>query len=79
MGHARMAEACDLVSQRQLGWLAEPLIEPKAGNRDGYVPNVVYSCGALVRGRSMLLPYALADEFTRFAVVLLDRLVRLIA
>jgi len=58
-----------------IGRLAEPLIEPGDSERDGYVPNVVYSCGALVRGRSLLLPYAVADDYTRFATVSLDRLV----
>ena len=60
---------------RVLGRLAEPLLEPDDDERDGYVPNVVYSCGGLVRGRELLLPYAVADDFTRFAVVSLDRLV----
>lgn len=57
---------------RVLGRLADPLIEPDADDRDGYVPNVVYTCGAMVRGRQMLLPYAVADEFTRFCTVDLD-------
>jgi predicted GH43/DUF377 family glycosyl hydrolase len=60
---------------RVVGRLADPLIEPGDDTRDGYVPNVVYSCGAMVRGRQLLLPYAVADEFTRFAVVSLDALV----
>jgi predicted GH43/DUF377 family glycosyl hydrolase len=59
-----------------IGRLAEPLIEPGDDDRDGYVPNVAYSCGALVRGRELLLPYAVADQFTRFANVSLDRLVK---
>jgi predicted GH43/DUF377 family glycosyl hydrolase len=57
-----------------IGRLADPLIEPQDDDRDGYVPNVVYSCGAMARGRELLLPYAVADEFTRFAVVSIDRL-----
>jgi predicted GH43/DUF377 family glycosyl hydrolase len=60
---------------RVLGRLADPLIEPGRDTRDGYVPNVVYSCGALKRGRQLLLPYAVADEFTRFAAISLDALV----
>ncbi|CAN5223907.1 glycoside hydrolase family 130 protein [soil metagenome] len=60
--------------RKVLGRLAEPLIEPGDHERDGYVPNVIYSCGALVRGREMLLPYAVADNFTRFAIVSVDRL-----
>lgn len=60
---------------RVLARMAQPLIEPGDGERDGYVPNVVYSCGALVRERTLLLPYAFADEFTRFATLSLDRLI----
>lgn len=57
---------------RVLGRLARPLIEPSAGDRDGYVPNVVYSCGGTVRGRMLLLPYGVADNYTRFATIQLD-------
>jgi predicted GH43/DUF377 family glycosyl hydrolase len=52
----------------------EPLLRPSAETRDGYVPNVVYSCGAMVIGRTLLLPYGVADSFTAFASVPLDRL-----
>ena len=52
-----------------------PLIRPSAAERYGYVPNVVYSCGALVHGRKLLLPYAIADNVTTFATVQLDRLI----
>jgi predicted GH43/DUF377 family glycosyl hydrolase len=51
-----------------------PLIRPSEAERYGYVPNVVYSCGALLHGRTLLLPYALADNVTSFATVPLDRL-----
>jgi predicted GH43/DUF377 family glycosyl hydrolase len=51
-----------------------PLIGSTPGDRDGYVPNVVYSCGALVHERVLLLPYGVADSFTAFATVPLDRL-----
>jgi len=57
-----------------IGRMAQPLIEPGDDDRDGYVPNVAYSCGALVRGRTLLLPYAVADQYTRFATIELDRL-----
>ncbi len=52
-----------------LGRLKEPLIRPDPSNHDGYVPNVLYSCGAIVNGRSLLLPYAIADSFTTFATI----------
>lgn len=58
-----------------LGRLPEPLIAPDGETWDGYVPNVVYSCGGLVRGRTLLLPYALADDMTSFATAPLDDLI----
>lgn len=58
-----------------LGRLPEPLIAPDGETWDGYVPNVVYSCGAMVRGRTLLLPYALADDMTSFAIAPLDDLI----
>ncbi len=51
-----------------------PVLAPAPHERDGYVPNVVYSCGALVAGRTMLLPYAVADSFTAFATASIDNL-----
>lgn len=58
-----------------LGRLRAPLLCPTpVGGRDGYVPNVVYSCGGMVHDRTLLLPFAVADSVTRFASVPLDRL-----
>ena len=57
-----------------LGRLREPMIEPSESERDGYVPNVVYSCGGVLRGRTVLLPYGVADNFTAFASVDVDGL-----
>ena len=51
-----------------------PLIEPQEGEREGYVPNVVYTCGALVHGGRLVLPYAVADSFTKVATIGLDAL-----
>jgi predicted GH43/DUF377 family glycosyl hydrolase len=61
---------------RVLARTPSPLLAPDAGARDGYVPNVVYSCGALVRDRTLLLPYGVADNFAAFATVKLDELVK---
>ncbi|MBC7980924.1 MAG: glycoside hydrolase family 130 protein [Armatimonadetes bacterium] len=47
-----------------IGHLAHPLIEPDEPQRDGYVPNVVYTCGALIHGDRLILPYALNDTST---------------
>jgi predicted GH43/DUF377 family glycosyl hydrolase len=49
-----------------------PLVHPSPKERDGYVPNVVYSCGALVHDQMLLLPYGVADSFTTFATVKVD-------
>lgn len=49
--------------------LTEPLLRPEAEHREGYVPNVIYSCGALVHRDHLLLPYATSDWFTSFAVI----------
>ncbi|MDR3389056.1 MAG: glycoside hydrolase family 130 protein, partial [Rudaea sp.] len=57
-----------------LGRLACPLLRPGALERDGYVPNVIYSCGALVNGRTLILPYGVADSFATFATLALDDL-----
>jgi predicted GH43/DUF377 family glycosyl hydrolase len=44
-----------------LGRLARPLVEPTAGERDGYVPNVVYSCGAFLHDDVLWLPFGIGD------------------
>ena len=51
-----------------------PLVYPSNEHRGGYVPNVTYSCGALVEGRRILLPYAVGDQFTAFATGSVDDL-----
>ena len=56
-----------------------PLIRSSAAERYGYVSNVVYSCGALVHGRMLLLPYAIADNVMTFATVQLDALIAAMA
>jgi predicted GH43/DUF377 family glycosyl hydrolase len=50
-----------------IGRLERPLLTPDAREREGYVPNVVYSCGALVHAGRLILPYALSDQCTSFA------------
>ncbi len=55
-----------------LGRLREPLIQPNESEREGYVPNVVYSCGSLIHGRRLVIPYAMSDYATTFATLSLD-------
>jgi len=59
---------------RVLGRLREPLLSPNEAEREGYVPNVVYTCGALLHGRELVIPYAMSDYATSFATVSLDHL-----
>lgn len=54
---------------RVLARTPEPILMSEAGERDGYVPNVVYSCGGIVHEGTLLLPYGAADSFTAFASV----------
>ncbi len=57
---------------RVIGRLEAPLLKPNANEREGYVPNVVYSCGALPHGRELIIPYAMSDYASTFATVPLD-------
>jgi predicted GH43/DUF377 family glycosyl hydrolase len=57
-----------------LGRLNEPLLKPNQNEREGYVPNVVYSCGAMVHDGELIIPYGLADHATGFATVPLNDL-----
>ena len=54
--------------------LKEPLIIPNEEEREGYVPNVVYSCGALIHNSVLFIPYAMSDYASTFATVSLDKL-----
>ena len=52
-----------------LGRLAQPLLAPDENERAGYVPNVVYSCGAVIHGGRLIIPYAMSDYASTFATV----------
>ena len=52
-----------------IGRLREPLLQPNRNEREGYVPNVVYTCGALLHNGELVIPYGLADHATGFATV----------
>jgi len=52
-----------------IGRLREPLLKPNENEREGYVPNVVYTCGALLHNGVLIIPYGLADHATGFATV----------
>jgi predicted GH43/DUF377 family glycosyl hydrolase len=61
--------------RRVIGRLAEPLLLPDASEREGYVPNVVYSCGALAHGQQLVLPYGFADAGIGVVLLSLPELV----
>lgn len=58
--------------RRVIGHLNEPLLAPAESERDGYVPNVVYSCGSMIHNGLLVLPYGLSDSATSVATVPLD-------
>ena len=57
-----------------LGRLREPLLSPELAEREGYVPNVVYSCGGQIHGKDLIIPYAMSDYASSFALVNVDEL-----
>lgn len=59
---------------RIIGRLREPLLSPAHDEQDGYVPNVVYSCGALLHAGILVVPYGIADSAIGMATVPLDQL-----
>jgi predicted GH43/DUF377 family glycosyl hydrolase len=69
------AELLDLEDpSRVIGQLREPLVVPTADERDGYVPNVVYSCGSLVVGDTLVVPYGMSDASVGVLTVALGSL-----
>jgi predicted GH43/DUF377 family glycosyl hydrolase len=59
-----------------IGALNEPLLSPIDEERSGYVPNVVYSCGAMVHNGNLVIPYGISDAATGFAIVRLNQLLK---
>ena len=60
--------------RRVLGYLREPLLAPEGSEREGYVPNVVYSCGAMKNGDDIILPYGLSDAAVGIAIISIPEL-----
>jgi predicted GH43/DUF377 family glycosyl hydrolase/CheY-like chemotaxis protein len=57
-----------------IGRLSEPLVSPNEEEREGYVPNVVYSCGSIVNNDELVIPYAMSDTASTFATIPLKEL-----
>lgn len=51
-----------------------PLVRPEPSEREGYVPNVVYTCGAMQHNGRIILPYAVSDTFSNFATIRIEEL-----
>ncbi len=57
-----------------IGRLAEPLLAPREEEREGYVPNVVYSCGSIILNGELIIPYAISDSESHVASIPVDEL-----
>jgi len=58
----------------EIGRLEKPLLVPNADEREGYVPNVVYSCGSMIHNEDLILPYAISDYASTYATINLKEL-----
>jgi predicted GH43/DUF377 family glycosyl hydrolase len=61
---------------RVLARSSEPLLRPEPSEREGYVPNVVYTCGAVAHNDQLILPYAVSDTYSNFATIQISALMR---
>lgn len=64
---------------RILARSVEPLLHPEPSEREGYVPNVVYTCGAIRHGNLIVLPYAISDSYSNFATMSIGALLTAMA
>ncbi|WP_247510607.1 glycoside hydrolase family 130 protein [Bradyrhizobium sp. 157] len=64
---------------RVLARSREPLLRPEPSEREGYVPNVVYTCGAMTHNDQLILPYAVSDTYSNFATIEISALMRSMA
>lgn len=58
---------------------SEPLLRPEPSEREGYVPNVVYTCGAIAHNDQIILPYAVSDTYSNFATIKISTLMQAMA
>jgi predicted GH43/DUF377 family glycosyl hydrolase len=63
---------------RVLARSREPLVRPEPSEREGYVPNVVYTCGAMRHCDQIVLPYAVSDTFSKFATIKIADLMQIL-
>ncbi len=60
--------------EKEIGRLKSPLLIPNSDEREGYVPNVVYSCGSIIHNDDLIIPYAMSDFASTYATVNLREL-----
>ena len=60
--------------EKEIGRLKSPLIMPNESEREGYVPNVIFSCGSIIHGEDLVIPYAMSDHSSTYATVNLKEL-----
>ena len=60
--------------EKEIGRLQTPLLSPNENEREGYVPNVVYSCGSMVHNDTLIIPYAMSDQASTYGTVNLPEL-----
>jgi predicted GH43/DUF377 family glycosyl hydrolase len=60
--------------EKEIGRLREPLLIPNIEEREGYVPNVVYSCGSIIHKGNLIMPYGMSDSASAYATIDLSEL-----
>ena len=60
--------------EKEIGRLSSPLMMPNESEREGYVPNVIYSCGSMIHDEDLIIPYAMSDHASSYATVNLREL-----
>ncbi len=60
--------------EKELGRLKSPLLMPNNEEREGYVPNAVYSCGSIIHNKNLIIPYSMSDYASTYATVNLREL-----
>jgi len=60
--------------EKEIGRLKTPLMMPNNEEREGYVPNVIYSCGSMIHNHDLIIPYAMSDYASTFACINLGEL-----
>jgi len=71
---AALLDKCD--PSKVLARSSEPLLRPEPSEREGYVPNVVYTCGAIAHNDRIILPYAVSDTYSHFATMKVSALLQ---